>query len=94
MIIFTSCLVSYLLLSQVFRPILENIERKKLEYEKLWEKIYKIRLVRGFYPQFKEVSYDELERKYGVDNIFQTIGQSQLKGPNRKQYFDPENFSL
>jgi hypothetical protein len=61
---------------QVFKPILQLVAYERWANYELWEKVYKLRVIREFYPQFKNVSYDEINRTYGIDYLYNSVGKS------------------
>lgn len=77
-LIFVSGLVSILLALQVVRPVAQyNNWRRREEYDQE-VRLYKLRVIRRFYPSLLGKSYDEIDRMYGVDRVYHTVGRNYL----------------
>ena len=76
MTLFIAAIISLLVIWLVFKPILELVAYERWVNYELWEKVYKLRVIREFYPQFKNVSYNELNSSYGVEQLYNSVGKS------------------
>lgn len=63
------------LLLYVFLPIIRaNRLRKAQEFEVMY-RAFKLAALRTYYPEFREITVDELQLRYDIDSWYDSIGQ-------------------
>jgi hypothetical protein len=58
----------------VFLPLVRtNRQRKAREFEAMY-RAFKLAALRTYYPQFRELTLDELQLRYDIDSWYNAIG--------------------
>lgn len=66
------------LLLYVFLPMIRaNRQRKAKEFEMMY-RAFKLAALRTYYPEFRELSLDELQLRYDIDSWYNAIGQDEV----------------
>lgn len=77
-----SLLFSILVIKEIFSPTLRFLSWKEDEEFKEELRYYKLRVIRTFYPVLRNMSYDEINEKYGVNKVYDTVGRAYLRHRN------------
>ncbi len=74
-----SLLFSVLVIREIISPTLQYMSWKKDEEFKEELRYHKIKVIRNFYPVLNKLSYDEINEKYGINRVYDTVGRAYLK---------------
>ena len=75
MLLFFAALTSLLTWHLIITPTMEHVRYSRYRSYKLQERTHKLRVVRAFYPEVTHLSLDEIESQYGLDAIYDRVGQ-------------------
>ncbi len=79
MLILISAIFFYCLYAFIIAPTVEYCSYQRWKEYDTWEKVYKIRMIREFYPQLRELCYSDIDKQFGVEQLYDTIGKLYLK---------------
>ncbi len=74
-----SLIFAVLVIREIISPTLQYLSWKEDEKFNEELKYYKLRVIRNFYPVLNKMSYDEINEKYGINRVYDTVGRAYLK---------------
>lgn len=78
-LVFASIGISYLLVTQIFKPVLQyNAWKSRRDYEEEF-RYYQLRVVKEFYPVLRKMSLQEIDERYGLRNVYESVGREYLR---------------
>lgn len=85
MMIIVSILFTVLVSREIFKPMLQYTTWKKRRQYEEDLRFYQLQVIRSFYPVLNSMSSEEINEKYGINKVYQSVGRAYLKSRNPYQ---------
>ena len=66
------------MISQVFIPLVQFNQYKKYREIEEEYKYFQIKVVKTFYPVLMGMTFEEIDQKYGLNKVYDTVGKLYL----------------